>query len=56
MRSSVRALWERLGDIVQLGRRRGVPVLCNGDGEGWANWNDIREKTGMRESSRLGSA
>ncbi|GHJ86633.1 hypothetical protein NliqN6_3035 [Naganishia liquefaciens] len=46
MRSSVKALWERLGDIVQLGKRRGVPVICNGDGEGWANWNAIREKTG----------
>ncbi|KAJ9097185.1 hypothetical protein QFC21_004854 [Naganishia friedmannii] len=46
MRSSVKALWERLGDIVQLGKRRGVPVLCNGDGEGWANWKAIREMTG----------
>ncbi|KAJ9102650.1 hypothetical protein QFC19_004759 [Naganishia cerealis] len=44
--SSVKALWERLGDIVQLGKRRGVPVLCNGDGEGWANWKTIREMTG----------
>lgn len=50
MRSSVKALWDRLGDIVQLGKRRGVPVICNGDGEGWANWTAIREKTG--ESAR----
>lgn len=47
MRSSVKALWDRLGDIVQLGRRRGVPVICNGDGEGWANWEAIRERTGV---------
>lgn len=47
MRSSVKALWERLGDIVELGRRRGVPVVCNGDGEGWANWEAIRAKTGV---------
>jgi tRNA-dihydrouridine synthase 2 len=52
MRSSVKALWDRLGDIVQLGKRRGVPVICNGDGEGWANWTAIREKTG--ESARGG--
>jgi tRNA-dihydrouridine synthase 2 len=47
MRSSVKALWDRLGDIVELGRRRGVPVVCNGDGEGWANWEAIRAKTGV---------
>ena len=47
MRSSVKALWDRLGDIVQLGRRRGIPVICNGDGEGWANWEAIRERTGV---------
>lgn len=52
MRSSVKALWERLGDIVQLGKKRGVPVICNGDGEGWANWNAIREKTGKQAFER----
>lgn len=46
MRSSERAMWERLGEIVELGKRRGLPVICNGDGEGWANWQAIREKTG----------
>ena len=47
MRSSVKALWERLGDIVQLGKRRGIPVVCNGDGQGWGNWESIRDKTGV---------
>lgn len=46
MRPGERAMWERLGDIVQLGRRRGVEVICNGDGEGWANWEKVREETG----------
>ncbi|KAK8849673.1 hypothetical protein IAR55_005008 [Kwoniella newhampshirensis] len=45
MRSGERALWERLGDIVALGKRRGVPIICNGDGEGWANWENIRTAT-----------
>lgn len=38
-------MWERLGDIVELGRRRGVPVTCNGDGDGWTNWERIRSET-----------
>jgi tRNA-dihydrouridine synthase 2 len=47
MRSTTKALWERLGDIVQLGKRRGIPVICNGDGQGWNNWESIREETGV---------
>jgi tRNA-dihydrouridine synthase 2 len=47
MRSSMKALWERLGDVVQLGKRRSIPVICNGDGDGWSNWEAIRERTGV---------
>jgi tRNA-dihydrouridine synthase 2 len=50
MRSGERAMWERLGDIVALGERRGISVICNGDGDGWSNWEKIRNETG--ESSR----
>ncbi|WVR08010.1 hypothetical protein IAU60_005054 [Kwoniella sp. DSM 27419] len=46
MRPGERALWERLGDIVELGKRRGIPVTCNGDGDGWSNWEQIRSQTG----------
>ena len=46
MRSSEKALWDRLSDVVKLGKERGVPVTCNGDGEGWSNWAMIKEKTG----------
>ena len=46
MRSGEKAMWDRLGDIVQLGKRRGVAVTCNGDGNGWSNWERIREETG----------
>ena len=52
MRSQERALWERLRDIVELGERRGVPVVCNGDGEGWSNWEQIRAQTGELQVSR----
>jgi len=66
MRPGERAMWERLGDIVDLGRRRGVPVTCNGDGDGWTNWERIRSETsksapqsvdgGADERCRLGDA
>lgn len=46
MRPGERAIWERLGDIVKLGERRGLPVICNGDGNGWENWDKIRTETG----------
>ena len=46
MRPGERAMWERLGDIVNLGKRRGVSIICNGDGEGWSNWERIRSETG----------
>jgi len=45
MRPGERAMWERLGDIVELGKRRGIPVTCNGDGDGWTNWERIRTET-----------
>ncbi|KAK6908451.1 hypothetical protein I203_102452 [Kwoniella mangroviensis CBS 8507] len=45
MRPAERALWERLADIVALGKRRGLPVICNGDGDGWTNWEKIRTET-----------
>jgi tRNA-dihydrouridine synthase 2 len=46
MRSGERALWERLSDIVKLGNARGIPVICNGDSNGWDNWERIRTETG----------
>lgn len=46
MRSTERAMWERLGDIVKLGQRRGTNVICNGDSEGYMNWEAIKEVTG----------
>ncbi|OWT39473.1 tRNA-dihydrouridine synthase 2 [Cryptococcus neoformans] len=46
MRPGERALWERLGSIVDLGKRRGISVICNGDGEGWSNWERIKNETG----------
>lgn len=46
MRPGERALWERLGSIVDLGKRRGISVICNGDGEGWSNWEKIKNETG----------
>ncbi|TXT08625.1 hypothetical protein VHUM_02753 [Vanrija humicola] len=46
MRPNTVAMWDRLGDIVELGKRRNLPVICNGDGEGWANWDKIRSTTG----------
>ncbi|WWC73693.1 uncharacterized protein I206_107665 [Kwoniella pini CBS 10737] len=45
MRPGERALWERLADIVALGKKRGLPVICNGDGDGWSNWEKIRTET-----------
>lgn len=47
MRPREKAIWDRLHDIVALGKRRGVSVTCNGDGEGWSNWDQIRDETGM---------
>lgn len=46
MRPGDKAMWERLGDIVKLGEQRGLPVICNGDGDGWPNRDRIREMTG----------
>lgn len=54
MRSGERALWERLGDIVKLGQQRGTPVTCNGDSNGWANWEAIRSETGEDHARALG--
>ena len=47
MRPGERALWERLQEIVDLGKARDIPVICNGDGSGWDNWARIRKETGM---------
>lgn len=46
MRPREAAIHDRLKEVVELGRRRGVPVACNGDGEGWSNWTDIKDRTG----------
>lgn len=53
MRPGDRAMWERLGDVVELGKRRGVPIICNGDGEGWANWDRIRSETSASGTRNL---
>lgn len=52
MRPGDKAMWERLGDIVQLGNKRGIPIICNGDGDGWLNWKQIRSLTGMSPYDR----
>ncbi|TYJ52955.1 hypothetical protein B9479_006424 [Cryptococcus floricola] len=46
MRPGVPAVWSRLADLVALGKKRGIPITCNGDGEGWSNWEAIRAQTG----------
>lgn len=46
MRPGEKAIHARLAEVVELGRRRGLPVICNGDGEGYANWDAIRTETG----------
>lgn len=46
MRPGEKAIWERLGEIVKLGEERGLPVICNGDGDGFPNKDIIREMTG----------
>jgi len=48
MRPRERAIWDRLHDVVQLGKQRGIPVTCNGDGDGWTNWDQIRAETGKQ--------
>lgn len=56
MRPHEKAMWERLRDLVELGDRRGVPVACNGDGEGWANWEQIKRDTGASTAMLARSA
>ncbi|CAK9782553.1 FMN-linked oxidoreductase [Cutaneotrichosporon oleaginosum] len=56
MRPGERAIWERLGDVVELGKRRGINVICNGDGEGTANWNTIKTQTGASSAMLARSA
>jgi tRNA-dihydrouridine synthase 2 len=46
MRPGEKAIHERLGEVVALGRERGVSVTCNGDGEGWTNWEAVKAATG----------
>jgi tRNA-dihydrouridine synthase 2 len=46
MRPRERAIHDRLAEVVALGRRRGISVTCNGDGEGWENWEAIKTATG----------
>ncbi|BEI86809.1 hypothetical protein CcaverHIS002_0701550 [Cutaneotrichosporon cavernicola] len=56
MRPRERAIWDRLRDIVELGERRGVNVICNGDGEGAVNWEKIKEETGASSAMLARSA
>lgn len=52
MRSREPALHERMRGITEMGRQRGVPVVCNGDAvgggkdAGWGNFDQVCEKTG----------
>lgn len=56
MRPGERAIWERLSDVVALGKRRGVNVICNGDSEGTVNWEKIQKKTGASSAMLARSA
>ncbi|GAA5828347.1 hypothetical protein JCM3770_002551 [Rhodotorula araucariae] len=47
MRSSERALHARMRALTALGRARGVPVVCNGDADGWGNFAQVCEATGV---------
>ena len=46
MRPREKALWDRLHEIVDLGKKRNIPIICNGDGDGWGNYEAIRKQTG----------
>lgn len=52
MRSREPALHERMRGISEMGRERGVPVVCNGDAvgggkeAGWGNFDEVCAKTG----------
>ena len=52
MRSREPALHERMRGITEMGKQRGVPVVCNGDAvgggkdAGWGNFDQVCEKTG----------
>ncbi|GAA6045800.1 tRNA-dihydrouridine(20) synthase [NAD(P)+] [Rhodotorula toruloides] len=53
MRSREPALHDRMRSITEMGRERGVPVVCNGDALGggkeakWGNFQELCEKTGV---------
>ncbi|BGP54311.1 tRNA-dihydrouridine synthase 2 [Rhodotorula sphaerocarpa] len=53
MRSREPALHERMRGISEMGRERGVPVVCNGDAvgggkeAGWGNFDEVCAKTGV---------
>lgn len=53
MRPREAALWERVREVVDLGRERGVNVILNGDGEGFENWAAMQAATGAT-SAMLG--
>lgn len=52
MRSREPALHERMRGITELGKQRGIPVVCNGDAVGggkdaaWGNFDQVCAKTG----------
>ncbi|BGP38286.1 tRNA-dihydrouridine synthase 2 [Rhodotorula kratochvilovae] len=50
MRSSERALHARMRALAALGAQRGVPVVCNGDADGWGNLDEICGKTGVKSA------
>lgn len=53
MRPREAAIWDRVKEVVDLGKQRGVNVILNGDGEGYENWAAMKEATGAT-SAMLG--
>lgn len=53
MRPREAAIWDRVKDVVDLGKERGINVILNGDGEGYENWRAMCEATGA-SSAMLG--
>ena len=52
MRPAEKAIWARLAELVELGHERDISVICNGDGDGWTNWDKISELTGELKRSK----
>ncbi|KPV76642.1 uncharacterized protein RHOBADRAFT_25738 [Rhodotorula graminis WP1] len=53
MRSSEPALLRRMRPLARLCHEAGVPVVCNGDGDGWANFDATCGESGGAVRARL---